>query len=136
MDQIVSESEFSQFLDTIRRFTRDKLIPAEREVDETGEIPETIVDQMRELGLFGMTLPQKYGGLALSMEQQVRATFEFTQASAVFRGRFSTTLGLASQAIYFNGAPEQCDAYLPKMASGEITASFALTEPGAGSDAG
>ncbi|MFT6582994.1 MAG: acyl-CoA dehydrogenase family protein [Alphaproteobacteria bacterium] len=136
MDHPVSETEFAQFLETIRRFTREKLIPAEREVDETGEIPSDIVDQMRELGLFGMTLPQKYGGLALSMEQQVRATFEFTQAAAIFRSRFSTTLGLSSQAVYFNGAPEQCDAYLPKMASGEITASFALTEPGAGSDAG
>ena len=136
MAQTVSESDFEQFLDTIRRFTREKLIPAEKGVEESGEIPPEILQQMRDLGLFGMTLPQKYGGLALSMAQQVRATFEFTQASAVFRARFSTTLGLASQAILYNGTPEQCDAYLPKMASGEITASFALTEPGAGSDAG
>ena len=66
----------------------------------------------------------------------MRATFEFTQTSATFRSRFSTTLGLASQAILFNGRPDQCDTYLPKLASGEWTGSFALTEPGAGSDAG
>ncbi len=136
MAQAVSESDFEQFLDILRRFTREKLIPAEKEVDETGEIPTEILQQMRDLGLFGMTLPLKYGGLALSMAQQVRATFEFTQASAVFRARFSTTLGLASQAVLFNGSPEQCATYLPKMASGDMTASFALTEPGAGSDAG
>jgi len=136
MPDIVSEADFIEFLKSIRRFTNEKLKPAEMEIDDTGEIPESIVDGMRELGLFGMTIPQEYGGLGLSMEQQVRATFEFTQTSAAYRARFSTTLGLSSQSILFNGRREQCEAYLPKLASGAMTASFALTEPGAGSDAG
>jgi acyl-CoA dehydrogenase len=83
-----------------------------------------------------MTIPVEFGGLGLSMEQQVRATFEFTRASCVYRARFSTTLGLCSQAILFNGTEPQKAEWLPKLASGEATASFALTEPQAGSDAG
>ena len=132
----VSDEDFQPFLDTVRRFTREKLIPAERQVEEDDAIPEEIVAEMRRLGLFGMTIPQEYGGLGLSVEQQCLATIEFTQASHVFRARFSTTLGLASQAIVYNGTQEQCRTWLPRLASGEATASFALTEPEAGSDAG
>jgi len=136
MSDAVSEADFSEYLESIRRFTTEMLKPAELAVDDSGEIPEPIVEQMRELGLFGMTIPREYGGLGLSMEQQVRTTFEFTQTSATYRARFSTTLGLSSQSILFNGRREQCEAYLPKLASGAMTACFALTEPGAGSDAG
>ncbi len=136
MSTPVSDTDFAEYLDTIRRFTDEKLKPAELAIDNDGEIPEPIVQQMRELGLFGMTIPQNYGGLELSVEQQCRATIEFTQTSSTYRSRFSTTLGLASQAILFNGRKDQCDTYLPKLASGEWTGSFALTEPGAGSDAG
>ena len=136
MPTTVSETDFAEYLDTIRRFTNEKLKPIELQVDDEGGIPDPVVEQMRELGLFGMTIPRKYGGLELSIEQQCRATFEFTQTSATFRSRFSTTLGLASQAILFSGRADQCDTYLPKFASGEWTGSFGLTEPGAGSDAG
>jgi len=128
--------DFELYLNSIRRFTEEKLIPAERQVEEEDKVPEEIVEEMRRLGLFGMTIPESYGGLGLSMEQQVRATFEFTRASCVYRARFSTTLGLCSQAILFNGTDEQKSEWLPKLASGEATASFALTEPQAGSDAG
>jgi len=136
MTSVVSETDFTEYLDTIRRFTNEKLKPIELEVEDEGSIPEPVVQQMRELGLFGMTLPRVYGGLELSIEQQCRATYEFTQTSAAFRSRFSTTLGLASQSILFSGRPDQCNTYLPKLASGEWTGSFCLTEPGAGSDAG
>ncbi len=136
MTSPVSEADFAEFLEIIRRFTNEKLKPAELQIDDDGEIPEPIVQQMRELGLFGMTIPRDYGGLELSVEQQCRATIEFTQTSSTYRSRFSTTLGLASQAILFNGRPDQCETYLPNLASGEWTGSFALTEPGAGSDAG
>lgn len=136
MSTPVSEADFEEYLETIRRFTNEKLKPAELQIDDEGGIPEPIVQQMRELGLFGMTIPGKYGGLELSVEQQCRATIEFTQTSSTYRSRFSTTLGLASQAILFNGRKDQCERYLPKLASGEWTGSFALTEPGAGSDAG
>jgi len=132
----VGDEEFEIYLDSIRRFTNEKLIPAEHQVEEEDAVPEDLVAEMRRLGLFGMTIPEEFGGLGLSMEQQVRATFEFTRASCVYRARFSTTLGLCSQAILFNGTEPQKAEWLPKMASGEATGSFALTEPQAGSDAG
>ncbi len=132
----VSGEDFELYLDSIRRFTNEKLIPAERQVEEEDAVPEELVAEMRRLGLFGMTIPEEFGGLGLSMEQQVRATFEFTRASCVYRARFSTTLGLCSQAILFNGTEPQKSEWLPRLASGDATASFALTEPQAGSDAG
>jgi acyl-CoA dehydrogenase len=132
----VSGEDFELYLDSIRRFTNEKLIPAERQVEEEDAVPEELVAEMRRLGLFGMTIPEEFGGLGLSMEQQVRATFEFTRASCVYRARFSTTLGLCSQAILFNGTEPQKSEWLPQLASGDATASFALTEPQAGSDAG
>ena len=136
MGQTVSDQDFAEYLESIRRFTDEKLIPAERRVEDEDAVPEEIVDEMRRLGLFGMTIPEDYGGLGLSIEQQCLATMEFTRASCVYRARFSTTLGLSSQAILYNGTDEQKREWLPRMASGEATASFALTEPEAGSDAG
>jgi acyl-CoA dehydrogenase len=128
--------EFETFLARVRAFTRDHLIPAERQVEEADAVPENIVAGMREHSLFGLTIPPEYGGLGLGMEQQVLTTMEFTQASSVFRARFSTTLGLGSQAILHNASEDQKRTYLPRLASGEWTAAFALTEPEAGSDAG
>jgi acyl-CoA dehydrogenase len=132
----LSSDEFERFLAGIRAFTRDRLIPAERQVEAEDRVPEDIVAGMRQHGLFGLTIPPAYGGLGLGMEQQVRATIEFTQASSVFRARFSTTLGLGSQAILHNATEAQKRRTLPRLASGEWTAAFALTEPEAGSDAG
>lgn len=136
MGQAVSGQDFAEFLESIQRFTDEKLIPAERQVEEDEAVPEEIVEEMRRLGLFGMTIPQEYDGLGLSIEQQCLATMEFTRASCVYRARFSTTLGLSSQAILYNGTADQKREWLPRMATGEVTASFALTEPEAGSDAG
>ena len=70
MTSAVSETDFTEYLDTIRRFTNEKLKPIELEVEDEGCIPEPVVLQLRELGLFGMTLPRVYGGLELSIEQQ------------------------------------------------------------------
>ena len=128
--------DFDRFLAGVRAFTRDRLIPAEREVEAEDRVPDDIVRGMREHGLFGLTIPTEYGGLGLGMEQQVLTTIEFTQASSVFRARFSTTLGLGSQAILHNATEAQRRRTLPRLASGEWTAAFALTEPEAGSDAG
>ena len=129
------EQSFDDYLAMIDRFTREELIPAERETDRNNLIPEPLVDRMRTLGLFGITLPVEYGGLGWSMEEQVRLTMSFTQGSAVFRSRFSTTIGLCSQTILDYGTDAQKSDLLPKMASGALTASFALTEESAGSDA-
>lgn len=127
---------FNDYLARIRDFTRDRLKPNELRVEEDDEIPAEIVQEMRELGLFGISIPSGYGGLGFNMEQQVRLTFEFTQAAAAYRARFSTTIGLCSQAILDFGTDAQRRAYLPKMAEGSCTGAFTLTEPEAGSDAG
>jgi len=122
-------------LESIRRFVRERLVPAENEVSETDEIPPAIVQEMRTLGLFGMTIPEEYGGLALTMEEEVRVLFELCQASPAFRSIIGTTVGIGSQGILMDGTSAQQAAWLPRMATGEIIASFALTEPEAGSDA-
>ena len=122
-------------LDSIRRFVRERLVPAEHEVSETDEIPPSLVDEMRELGLFGLTIPEAYGGLELTMEEDVLAMMEMGQTSPAFRSVFGTTVGIGSQGILMDGTPEQKDRWLPRLACGELIASFALTEPESGSDA-
>lgn len=121
-------------LDSIRRFVRERLVPAEHEVSETDDIPPSLVDEMRELGLFGLTIPEAYGGLELTMEEEVLAMMEMGQTSPAFRSVFGTTVGIGSQGILMDGTEEQKAQYLPRMATGELIASFALTEPDAGSD--
>lgn len=133
---IVPEADFEEFLVNLRRFVRETLIPNEHRLEEEDAVPPEILEEMKRLGLFATSLPQEYGGLGLTMEQQVRAHMEFTQASSVYRSRLSTTIGLGAQPILNHGSEEQKREYLPRMASGEITASFGLTEPEAGSDAG
>ncbi len=122
-------------LDSIARFVRERLIPAEEEVAETDHIPAGIVEQMRELGLFGLTIPEEYGGFGLTMEEEVELTFELTRASPAFRSIVGTNNGIGSQGIVIDGTPAQRAKYLPRLATGELIGSFALTEPGAGSDA-
>lgn len=132
----VSIGEFDEYLGNVRRLVREKLIPAEPRLEGQETLPEDLTALLREAGLFGISIPQRYGGLGLTMEQQVRVMLEVTTASSVFRARFSTTIGLGSQPILYNGTEEQRREWLPRMASGEVTAAFALTEPEAGSDAG
>lgn len=123
-------------LDSVRRFVRERLVPAENEVAETDEIPEAIVQEMRDMGLFGLTIPEKFGGLGLTMEEEVRVLLELCQTSPAFRSVIGSTVGIGSQGILMDGTPEQQAAWLPRLATGEVIASFALTEPEAGSDAG
>jgi acyl-CoA dehydrogenase len=125
----------SQLLATIRRFVDEQLIPAEAEVAETDSIPKPILAEMRGLGLFGMTTPEAYGGLGLTMEEEVLAVFELGRAAPAFRSMFATNVGIGMQGIAIDGTPEQKAKYLPRLASGELIGSFALTEPDAGSDA-
>ena len=122
-------------LDSVRRFVRERLVPAENEVAETDEIPEAIVQEMRDLGLFGLTIPEEFGGLELTMEEEVHVLLELCQTSPAFRSVIGTTVGIGSQGILMDGTEEQKAEWLPKMATGEVIASFALTEPEAGSDA-
>ncbi|MPM42981.1 Acyl-CoA dehydrogenase [bioreactor metagenome] len=132
---ILDQETLEALLDSVRRFVRERLVPAENIVAETDEIPEAIVQEMRELGLFGMTIPERFGGLELTMEEEVRVLFELCQTSPAFRSVIGTTVGIGSQGILMDGTPEQQAQWLPRLATGEIMASFALTEPEAGSDA-
>jgi len=122
-------------LDSVSRFVREQLVPIEEQVAETDTIPETVVAQMRNLGLFGLSVPEQYGGLDLTMEEEVLFAFEIAKTSPAFRSLIGTNNGIGAQGIVIDGTPEQKAKYLPRLASGEIIGSFALTEPGAGSDA-
>ena len=129
------EETLNVLVDTVRRFAREVLLPAERTVEETDEIPTHVVEGLKQLGLFGMTIPEEYGGLGLSMYEEVRLVFEICYAQPAFRSYFGTTNGVGTLGIINFGTQEQRHKYLPKLASGEMLASFALTEPDAGSDA-
>lgn len=122
-------------IDTVSRFVKERLIPAEETVAETDEIPADIVTEMRELGLFGLCTPEQYGGLGLTMEEEVLVAFELARTSPAFRSLIGTNNGIGSQGLIVDGTEEQKQKYLPRLASGELIASFALTEPDAGSDA-
>ncbi|SAI22039.1 acyl-CoA dehydrogenase [Bordetella ansorpii] len=122
-------------LDAVRRFVNERLVPAEDELASTGVMPEGIVQEMRELGLFGLSISPDYGGLGLTMEEEVRVVFELGQTSPAFRSLAGTNIGIGSQSIVMSGTDEQRNHYLPLLASGEVVGSFALTEPEAGSDA-
>ena len=122
-------------LDAVRRFVHERLIPAEDELAESGQVPPDIVNEMRDLGLFGLSISPDHGGLGLTMEEEVRVVFELGQTSPAFRSLAGTNIGIGSQAIVLAGTDEQRANYLPKLASGELIGSFALTEPDAGSDA-
>jgi acyl-CoA dehydrogenase len=126
---------FRILIDTIERFVREKLIPREQEVADTDAIPADILDEMRRMGLFGLTIPEQYGGLGLTMEEEVLAAIALCRASPVFRSIVGTNNGIGSLGIVFDGTDAQKKKYLPRLASGELIGSFALTEPGSGSDA-
>jgi acyl-CoA dehydrogenase len=124
-----------QLLDTIQRFVRERLVPAEEAVAESDKVPTAIIDEMKRLGLFGMTIPESHGGLGLGMSEEAEVLFELCRTSPAFRSVHGTNNGIGSQGIVIDGTEEQKRKYLPRLASGEIIASFALTEPNAGSDA-
>ena len=132
---IRDEETLNILLDSIARFVREVLVPNEALVAETDTIPPAIVAQMRELGLFGLSIPEAYGGLQLSMEEEVRVAFEIARTSPAFRSLIGTNNGIGSQGIVIDGTEAQKQHYLPKLAAGEIIGSFALTEAGSGSDA-
>ena len=125
----------NQLIETVRRFVRERLVPIEAQVAEADEVPAEIVQEMRELGLFGLSIPEEYGGLGLTMEEEVLVCLELGQTSPAFRSVIGTNVGIGSQGIVMFGSDEQKAEHLPKLASGEAIASFCLTEPEAGSDA-
>ena len=126
---------FEALLAEVRRFVHDECRPVEEEVDRSDEIPEPLVQRMRALGLFGHSIPEAYGGAGLTTEELARVNIEVSQVATAFRARFGGNTGIASESLVVDGTPAQKERYLPRMASGELTGCFALTEPEAGSDA-
>lgn len=132
---IRDEETLKILLNTVTSFVRERLVPAENTVAETDAIPDDIVAEMKELGLFGLTIPEEYGGLGLTMEEEAIVFMELAKTSPSYRSLVGTNNGIGSQGLLVDGTEQQKQHYLPKLASGEYIASFALTEPGAGSDA-
>src|SRR6202022_1919362 len=129
-------TEFDQLLDLLRDFIRHEVMPAEAGIDESDEIPGRLIAQAKEMGLYGYALPAEFGGLGLSVPQQVRLNMELGYTSPAFRSLFGTNNGIAGQVLVLAGTEGQRKQWLPRLASGEVVASFALTEPDAGSDPG
>jgi acyl-CoA dehydrogenase len=123
-----------QLVDTVRRFVSERLRPLEAKVAEDDAMPPELVEEMKGLGLFGLSIPEAYGGLDLSMEDECLVAIELGRTSPAFRSTFGTNVGIGSQGLVMFGTEAQKQKYLPGIASGEIITSFALTEPEAGSD--
>jgi acyl-CoA dehydrogenase len=119
----------------VARFVDERCIPAERRLEEEDCVPPELVAEMKRMGLFGLVIPEAYGGLGLSMSEEAEIVFEFGRAQPAFRSVFGSTVGIGSQGIVMDGTEAQKRKYLPRMAAGELVGSFALTEPEAGSDA-
>ncbi len=130
----MDSGEFDDIRVAVRRYVRDEVVPLEAEIEERDEIPERVRKTAAEMGLFGFALPEEYGGLGLAMEQEARLVFELGYTTPSFRSMFGTNNGIAGHVLMLSATDEQKAAYLPKVASGEWTASFALTETDAGSD--
>jgi acyl-CoA dehydrogenase len=126
---------YNLLLDTVRRFVNERLVPNEDRVEAEDAVPDEIIGEMRSLGLFGLSIPEEFGGLGLSMSEEAGVIRELGRTSLAFRSVIGTTVGIASQGIIMDGTEDQKKQWLPRLASGEITSSFALTEPASGSDA-
>lgn len=131
----LDQESFALLLPTLQRFIQERLVPSEGYLEEHDDVPADIVQDMKEMGLFGLSIPEAFGGIGLSMSQEIQVAYELGQTSLAFRSVFGTNVGIGSQGILMDGTPEQKASFLPRVASGELIMSFALTEPDAGSDA-
>lgn len=124
---------FDQFIEQLRRYVRERLLPIEEEVIAQDRIPEAILSEMREMGLFGITIPEKFGGAGMNIGQYIETVKQLSYAAPAFRSTISINVGMTGSAIKNFGTVEQKAEWLPRISSGEI-ACFGLTEPGSGSD--
>lgn len=124
-----------QLLTTLARFVEERLKPLESQIAAEDKIPDPVIEDMKALGLYGLTIPEAYGGLGLNMQEEVAVARVFGKTSPAFRSAFGTNVGIGSQSLVIDGTEAQKQHYLPKMATGEIVGSFCLSEPEAGSDA-
>src|SRR3954451_20458025 len=126
--------DLADVLDSVRTFVRSTVVPLEEQIDRDDAIPATVVAQCKAMGLYGFTIPQEYGGLGLSVAEEVRLVFELGWTTPALRSLFGTNNGIAGHVLLEGATDEQKKAWLPRLASGEVTASFGLTEAEAGSD--
>lgn len=131
----LDDATLKQLLDTVEKFVTERLRPLESQVGLEDAIPDEVIEEMKVMGLFGLTIPEEYGGLGLNMSEEVAVAQVFGHTSPAFRSVFGTNVGIGSQSLVIDGTEEQKQAYLPGMATGEIIGSFCLTEPDSGSDA-
>ncbi|EQB30723.1 acyl-CoA dehydrogenase family protein [Sphingobium ummariense] len=127
---------FELLLAAVRRFVDERLRPLEAEVEAQDAVPDEVIEEMRALGLFGMSIDPQYGGLGLSMVEEVHVAMAFGHATPAFRSVFGTNVGIGSQGLVMAGSDDQKARWLPLIAAGQIITSFALTEPDVGSDSG
>jgi acyl-CoA dehydrogenase len=127
---------FDTLIDTIRRFVAERLRPLEGDVEAADAIPDAVIEEMKGLGLFGLSIAEEYGGLGLTMLEECKVAIELGRTTPAFRSSFGTNVGIGSQGLVMAGTPQQKAEWLPRIASGEIVTSFALTEPDVGSDSG
>jgi acyl-CoA dehydrogenase len=133
-DAAVDEQDFRDILDATRHFVRSVVMPRELEVMNENKVPDDIRDQAKKMGLFGYAIPQEWGGLGLNIAQDVELAMEFGYTTLALRSMFGTNNGIAGQVLVGFGTDEQKTRWLEGIASGDVVAAFALTEPGAGSD--
>ena len=127
---------FDALLEGVRRYVAERLRPLEGEVEAEDAIPTDVLDEMKGMGLFGLSIAEEYGGLGLTMLEEAKVAIEFGRTTPAFRSSFGTNVGIGSQGLVMAGSLEQKANWLPRIASGEIITSFALTEPDVGSDSG
>jgi acyl-CoA dehydrogenase len=125
---------FDALIETVRRFVTDRLRPLEAQVEADDAIPADVIREMRELGLYGLSIDAQYGGLGLTMAEEIKVAIELGRTTPAFRSTFGTNVGIGSQGLVMAGTDAQKAEWLPRIASGEVVTSFALTEPDVGSD--
>jgi acyl-CoA dehydrogenase len=130
----VDPADLDNVYSTVRKFVREEVVPLETEIDEKDEVPPSIREAAKAMGLFGFAIPEEYGGLGLSMTEESRLVMELGYTTPSLRSMFGTNNGIAGHVLLEGGTDQQKKDWLPRIASGEVTASFALTEAEAGSD--
>src|SRR6201996_1454307 len=130
----VSDDDFQEILAATRHFVRDVVVPREQEILADDRVPDDLRDHAKKMGLFGYAIPQEWGGLGLNLMQDVELAMELGYTSLAVRSMFGTNNGIAGQVLVGFGTEEQKSRWLESIASGDVVASFALTESGAGSD--
>jgi acyl-CoA dehydrogenase len=130
----VSDEDFQEILAQTRQFVRTVVVPREQEILDDDRVPDDLRDQAKKMGLFGYAIPQQWGGLGLNLTQDVELAMELGYTSLALRSMFGTNNGIAGQVLVGFGTDEQRSRWLESIASGDVVASFALTEPGAGSN--